>query len=89
MSITQEQTKYIVEQFAISDLDTGSAEVQVALLTARINAITAHVKQHKKDFSSKRGLLILVGQRRRLLNYLKKTSVARYQTLIGKLNLRK
>ncbi len=79
----------IIEKFRTSEADTGSPEVQIALLSARISQLTGHFETHKKDHHSRRGLLKLVGQRRRLLEYLKKSDVARYRTVIGALNLRK
>jgi small subunit ribosomal protein S15 len=79
----------IIDDFKIHSQDTGSAQVQIALLTERINLLTEHFKQHKKDFNSRRGLLMLVGRRRRLLAYLKKTDITKYQGLLDKLNLRK
>jgi small subunit ribosomal protein S15 len=79
----------IIEKFRTSESDTGSPEVQIALLSARISQLTGHFETHKKDHHSRRGLLKLVGQRRRLLEYLKKSDVARYRTVIGALNLRK
>ncbi len=85
MSIKQEAIKKVAK----NDKDTGSIEVQCAILTARIDLITEHLKSHKKDFSSRKGLLIMVGRRRRLLDYLKKESEARYQDLIKKLDIRK
>jgi len=78
-----------IEQFKTHDGDTGSADVQIALLTARINELTQHLQAHVKDHSSRRGLLKMVGQRRRLLDYLSQTDTKRYQELIKKLNLRK
>jgi small subunit ribosomal protein S15 len=78
----------IIAAHRINDTDTGSPEVQVALLTARINDLQPHFKSHAKDFHSRRGLLMLVGQRRRLLKYLKGSDPARYQSLIKKLGLR-
>jgi small subunit ribosomal protein S15 len=84
-----EEKKKIIEEFKLHDKDTGSPEVQVALLTARINYLTEHFKVHKHDFHSRNGLLKLVGQRRKLLNYLRKKDVNRYKNLIQKLNLRK
>jgi small subunit ribosomal protein S15 len=89
MSITAERKQELVKEFAQSAGDTGSTEVQVALLTERINNLTGHFKDHKKDHHSRRGLLIMVGRRRRLLDYLKRTEVARYTALIQKLGLRK
>ena len=79
----------VTKQFQLHPKDTGSADVQVALLTARINELTEHLKMHKKDHSSRRGLLKMVGQRRRLLDYLSDTDTKRYAELIKKLNLRK
>ena len=79
----------IVSSFGTHEKDTGSPEVQVALLTTRINALTDHFKVHKKDHHSRRGLLIMVGRRRKLLNYLKKKDFERYDQLIRKLGLRK
>jgi small subunit ribosomal protein S15 len=78
-----------IAQHRTHDTDTGSPEVQVALLTDRINHLTAHMKSHKHDFHSQRGLLMLVGRRRRLLDYLRKTDVDRYRALIAKLGLRR
>jgi small subunit ribosomal protein S15 len=89
MAITAVDTAKIVKDFAQKPGDTGSPEVQVALLTNRINYLTEHFKANKKDNHSRRGLLAMVSQRRRLLDYLKSEDVARYQTLIGRLNLRK
>ena len=83
------QKKSVIETHAQHEGDTGSPEVQVALLTARIEGLTDHFKTHKKDFHSRTGLLKLVGQRRKLLNYLKKTDIQRYRALIEKLGLRK
>ncbi|MEZ5690769.1 MAG: 30S ribosomal protein S15 [Rickettsiales bacterium] len=79
----------IIKEFAVKENDTGSAEVQIALLTARINHLTEHFMTHKKDHHSRRGLLILVGRRRRLLDYLKKKNFDSYSTIIGKLGIRK
>ncbi len=79
----------ITKEFQVHTKDTGSANVQVALLTARINELTEHLQTHVKDHSSRRGLLKMVGQRRRLLDYLSQTDTKRYQELIRKLNLRK
>ena len=79
----------IIKEYARHEGDTGSPEVQVALLTARIEDLTGHFKEHKKDFHSRTGLLKLVGRRRNILNYLKKTEVQRYRALIEKLGLRK
>ncbi len=84
-----EQKKTVINTHAKHEGDTGSAEVQVALLTARIEDLTEHFKIHKKDYHSRTGLLKLVGKRRKLLNYLKNTDVQRYRDLIAKLGLRK
>jgi small subunit ribosomal protein S15 len=89
MAITAVDTAKIVKDFAQKPGDTGSPEVQVALLTNRINYLTEHFKANKKDNHSRRGLLAMVSQRRRLLDYLKSESVSRYQTLIERLSLRK
>jgi len=79
----------IMEKFAVHEGDTGSPEVQIALLTSRIAYLTEHLKQHKKDHHSRRGLLKMVGQRRRLLNYLNKKDINRYREILAQLNLRK
>lgn len=79
----------LIGQYKVHDKDTGSPEVQVAILTERINQLTGHLKIHKKDHHSRRGLLMMVGQRRRLLNYLMKKDVERYRAIIDKLGLRK
>lgn len=84
-----EQKKVVIEQHATHPGDTGSPEVQIALLTSRIEGLTAHFKVHKKDFHSRTGLLKLVGHRRKLLNYLKNKDINRYRALIEKLGLRK
>ena len=89
MGIAQEQRNTVVEQFRLHQTDTGSPEVQVALLSQRIEQLTGHFKIHLKDHHSRRGLLKLVGQRRRLLDYLKRTDVERYQSLIQRLGIRK
>ena len=89
MAITAEQKAGIVADFQRAQGDTGSPEVQIALLTARINDLTPHFKEHTKDHHSRRGLLHLVSQRRKLLDYLKGKDVERYRTLITKLGLRK
>jgi small subunit ribosomal protein S15 len=87
--LTPEVKKEIVDQFKLHQKDTGSPEVQIALLSKRISYLTDHFKIHKKDHHSRRGLLKLVGQRRRLLNYLKKTDVKRYKGIIKELGIRK
>ena len=89
MSLTQEAKRDIVTKFGKTDSDTGSTEVQVALLTARINHLTEHLRTHRHDHHSRRGLLMLVGQRRRLLNYLQRRHLDRYRSLIGDLGLRR
>jgi small subunit ribosomal protein S15 len=89
MSITTEKTRELIETYRTHDSDTGSPEVQVALLTERIANLTEHFKTHHKDHASRRGLLKLVGQRRRLLNYLKNQDINRYRDLIRRLGLRK
>ena len=81
--------KEIIEKFARSEKDTGSSEIQVALLTERINHLTKHLKEHPKDFHSRRGLLKMVGQRKGLLNYIKEKDIVRYRNLIAELGLRK
>lgn len=83
------QKSEIINQYRVHDSDTGSPEVQIALLSSRINYLTDHFKTHAKDHHSRRGLLKLVGQRRRLLDYLKKTDVNRYRAVIDKLGIRK
>ncbi|HWO42447.1 MAG TPA: 30S ribosomal protein S15 [Candidatus Eisenbacteria bacterium] len=89
MGVAQERSQEIVEQFRLHPTDTGSPEVQVALLSQRIDYLTEHFKTHVKDHHSRRGLLKLVGQRRRLLDYLKKRDFERYQNLIQRLGIRK
>lgn len=89
MSISKEKKSQIIQDFATKQGDTGSPEVQVAILTERINALSEHMKSHKKDFHSRRGLMKMVAARRGLLGYLKKNDAARYDALIKRLNLRK
>ncbi|MBS0185785.1 MAG: 30S ribosomal protein S15 [Proteobacteria bacterium] len=89
MSLSKEIKPEIIKKFAQKEGDTGSPEVQIALLTQRIKDLATHLETHKKDMSSRRGLLILVGQRRRLLDYLKKHHVSRYEALIRELGLRR
>jgi small subunit ribosomal protein S15 len=89
MSITAERKTELIKEFETGAGDTGSPEVQVAVLTERILNLTEHLKEHKKDFHSRRGLLMMVGQRRRLLDYLKRKNQTRYQDLIGRLGLRR
>lgn len=84
-----EDKQQLIEEYATSDDDSGSPEVQVALLTARINHLTEHLRTHKKDHHSRRGLLQLVGRRRRLLTYLQRTDIERYRSLIKRLGLRR
>ena len=89
MSITAERSTALIEEHATAPADTGSPEVQVALLSERISNLTEHLKTHAKDFHSRRGLLMMVGRRRRLLDYLKAKNKARYEALIARLNLRR
>ena len=89
MSITAEEKQEIVARFGSSPEDTGKTEVQVALLTHRINHLTEHLREHKHDHHSRRGLLMLVGRRRRFLNYLQKKDLEGYRTLVRELGLRK
>ncbi len=89
MGLTKEKKQEMVKEYGKSETDSGSTEVQIAILTTRIKELTEHLKTHKKDHSSRRGLLKLVGQRRRLLNYLKKKDLDAYRALIEKLGLRK
>lgn len=89
MSITNERKQELIKEYATLAGDTGSPEVQVAILTERIRNLTGHSQTHKKDFHSRRGLLLLVGRRRRLLDYVKAKDVARYQSLIERLGIRK
>ena len=89
MTLTQERKQELIEKFGDSPTDTGKTEVQVALLTERINQLTVHLRTHAKDPHSRRGLLMLIGQRRRFLNYLRKTDLERYRALIRELGLRR
>jgi small subunit ribosomal protein S15 len=89
MTLTVEQKREVIQQFGKNDTDTGSPEVQIALLTRRINHLTEHLREHKHDHHSRRGLLMLVGQRRRLLNYLQAKDLDRYRALIKDLGLRR
>lgn len=89
MSLTNEKKRELIDQYRLHENDTGSVEVQVALLTARINDLTEHFQTHKKDHHSRLGLLKMVGKRRRLLEYLKRTEIEAYRALIENLNLRK
>lgn len=89
MSITAERKQELIKKFGRSEGDTGSAEVQVAILSERISNLTQHLNGHKGDLHSRRGLLMMVGQRRRLLDYLKSVELSRYQSLIAELGLRR
>ena len=89
MVLTSENKQAVIERFKLHDSDTGSPEVQVALLSHRIEYLTEHLKVHKKDHHSRRGLLMMVGRRRRLLNYVKNNNVQRYRTIIETLGLRR
>lgn len=89
MSITKKEKKVIIKKFGKNEQDSGSAEVQVAIITKRINNLTAHFTDHKKDHASRRGLLQLVGKRRRLLDYIASKDIERYRSLIKELKLRK
>jgi small subunit ribosomal protein S15 len=88
-SLTHERKREIIARFGENEADTGNTRVQVALLTARINDLTEHLRQHKKDHHSRRGLLMLVGQRRRLLNYLQRNDLEAYRQLVRDLGLRR
>lgn len=88
MSITREEKTRIIEEYRLTDDDTGSPEVQIAILTTRINNLIEHLKYHKHDEGSRRGLLMLVGRRRRLLAYLRRKDLTRYQNLLSRLGLR-
>ena len=89
MSITKDRKTEIIDQFRREQNDTGSPEVQIALLTARINELTEHLREHRKDHHSRRGLLMLVGKRRRLLRYLQRRDIESYRGLIQELGLRR
>ncbi|NIL97996.1 MAG: 30S ribosomal protein S15 [Planctomycetales bacterium] len=89
MSIAKERKQELIKDFRLSDNDSGSPEVQISILTSRINALTEHMRAHKKDYSSRRGLLAQVSRRRRLLDYLKRVDPQRYLDIIGRLNIRK
>ncbi len=89
MPLTEQKKKEIIEEFGENSKDTGSAEVQIAMLTSRIRELTEHLKLHKKDHHSRRGLLKIVNQRRKLLNYLKGRDQGRYEDLIARLGLRR
>lgn len=89
MNLTEDRKREIIESFKTHDTDTGSPDVQIALLTERITNLTEHLKTHKKDHHSRRGLLMMVGKRRRLLTYVKGKDPARYRNIIGQLGIRK
>ena len=89
MALTKERIEKIISEYRLHEKDTGSPEVQIALLSEDINGLTGHLKVHKKDFHSRRGLLKKVGQRRRLLDYLKDRDIESYRHLIAKLNIRR
>jgi len=89
LSLSIEEKRVIIEKYRVHDSDTGSPEVQVAILTERINYLTEHLKTHKKDHHSRRGLLKMVGRRRALLDYLKDTDIDRYRAIVERLGLRK
>lgn len=89
MTITRERKTEVIGQFKLSENDTGSPEVQIAILTTRVNGLTEHLRAHKKDFAGRRGLLMLVARRRRLLDYLKKVDPQRYLDIIQRLDIRK
>ncbi len=89
MTLQKDKKTDIIEKFRIHETDTGSPEVQIAILTERINQLQGHLKMHKKDHASRRGLLKMVGQRRRLLKYLQTNDVERYRTILGQLGLRR
>ena len=88
MAVTKDRKTEIIKTFGQTEKDTGSAEVQIALLTARINQLSDHLRTHKSDHHSRRGLLVMIGHRRRLLEYLSRADIERYRKLIGKLGLR-
>ena len=89
MSLTKDNKEEVIKEFGRTDKDTGSAEVQIALLTRRIEDLTGHFKSNPKDHNSRRGLLKMVGQRRKLLNYLKRKDIEKYREILEKLSLRK
>jgi small subunit ribosomal protein S15 len=88
MALTQQRKQEIISQYQVHETDTGSADVQIAMLTERINRLSEHLQVNKKDFSSRRGLLKLIGQRKRLLSYIQKENRERYQELISRLGIR-
>jgi len=87
--MTNEQKLELIKEYGANEKDSGKTEVQIALLTHRINELTSHFEEHKKDHHSRRGLLMMVGKRRRLLDYLKRKDIERYRTIIKELNIRK
>lgn len=87
--MTKDEKQAIISQYATHEGDTGSPEVQIAVLTSRINTLTEHLKQNKKDFHSRRGLQKMIGHRRNLLNYLQNNDIERYRAIVGKLGLRR
>ena len=89
MTITKDRRQEVIQEFKRSDEDTGSPEVQIAILTTRINGLTEHMREHKKDYASRRGLLALVSRRRRLLDYLRRVDPQQYLDIIGRLGIRK
>ena len=89
MTTAQTEKSKVIDEYRMHDSDTGSPEVQIALLSSRIDHLTGHLQEHKKDHHSRRGLLMMVGQRRRLLNYLQNTEIDRYRVLVKKLGLRR
>lgn len=89
MALGTEKKKKIIDDFKVHSRDTGSAEIQIAILTERINSLGEHFKEHKKDFHSRRGLLKLIGKRRRLLDYIKAKSIKKYEDILERLKLRK
>jgi small subunit ribosomal protein S15 len=89
MTITKERKQELIEEFKRGDEDTGSPEVQIAILTTRINNLTDHMREHNKDYATRRGLLAMVSRRRRLLDYLRKVDPQRYLNIIGRLGIRK
>jgi len=89
MTITKERKQELVRDFRRDDRDSGSPEVQVAILTTRINSLTEHLRVHKKDYATRRGLLAMVSRRRRLLDYLRRVDAKRYLDIIGRLGIRK
>jgi len=89
MNLTKEEKQEVIKKYGDNEKDSGKAEVQIALLTARINKLTAHFNEHKKDHASRRGLMMMVGKRRRLLDYISRKDIERYRSIIKELKLRK